>query len=115
MEKYVIKPSLQFYVVYEVTGKDKKELTNDFEKDEEGNSVKVIQNVDGFKVTTKTIVKYKRSNGTSYKDVDVEEATYPEGTKLVYVKNKGYVLAEYKMCTVDEAIEDLSVLKEAIQ
>ena len=36
MEKYVIKPSLQFYVVYEVTGKDKKELANDFEKDEEG-------------------------------------------------------------------------------
>lgn len=114
MKQYVIKPSLQFYVVYEINGEDVKELTNEFEKDEKGNSVKIIQNIDKDTLTTKQITKYKLSNGIEIKNEDKQTMKMPIGTKLVYVKGNGYVLPERNICTIDEAIEDFGVLKEAL-
>lgn len=115
MEKYVLKPSLQFYVTYEVTGDQKEELTNDFKEDEHGNSYKVIQNIDGLVLTTEMITKYKLQNGTEIKEESKLEITVLKGQKLVYVEGKGYVIPERPICKIDEAISDLSVLKGAIE
>ena len=45
MEKYVIKPSMQFYVAYEITGEQKEEIANEHEKDENGNYYTIIQKI----------------------------------------------------------------------
>ena len=115
MEKYVIKPSMQFYVAYEVTGNQKEEITNEHEKDENGNYYTIIQKIDGLKVTTKTIMSYKLENGKKIKETNTLEETYKKGTKLFYISKKGYKEAEYKMCKVSEAISDLEALKGAIE
>lgn len=115
MEKYVIKPSMQFYVAYEITGEQKEEIANEHEKDENGNYYTIIQKIDGLKVTTKTIMSYKLENGKKIKETNILEETYKKGTKLFYLPKKGYKEAELKMCKIDEAIEDLSVLKGAIE
>lgn len=115
MEKYVIKPSLQFYVGYEITGNQKEEIANEHEKDEDGNYYTIIQKIDGLKVTTKSIMGYKMSNGKKIKETNVLEETYKKGDKLFYIPKKGYKEAEFKMCKITEAIEDLTVLKGAIE
>lgn len=115
MEKYVIKPSMQFYVAYEITGNQHEEIANEHEKDEKGNYYTIVQKVDGFKVTTKTIMSYKLENGNKIKETNILEETYKKGTKLFYLSKKGYKEVEYKMCKVSEAISDLETLKGAIE
>lgn len=118
MEKYVIKPSLQFYVTYTITGDQHEELTDTFVKDEQGNSVKVVQTIDGLTLKTKRILTYKlgyMGNAFSTKETATEITKLRVGIKLVYVENKGYVLPERNICKIDEAIDDLKVLKTSIE
>lgn len=114
MEKYVIRPSLQFYVTYLVTGEQKEEITNDFEQDEDGNSLKIVQNIDGLKLTTKTTSTYKLKNGVEIKETSKMEMKMDKPQRLVYVAGKGYDIPERKICKIEEAIEDLEVLKGAL-
>lgn len=115
MEKYVIKPNLGFYVAYEITGEQHEEIANEHEKDENGNYYTVLQKIDGLKLTTKSVMSYKLANGKKVKETNVLEETYSKGTKLFYIAKKGYKEAEFKMCKIDEAIEDLKILKGAIE
>jgi hypothetical protein len=112
LERYVIKPSLQILAVYTVRGNQKEEIANEFKKDEEGNEIKVIQTIDKLTITTKMINKYKLKNGLEINEKSELKMKVKLGQKLVYVEGKGFVIPERTICTVEEAIEDLSVLKE---
>lgn len=114
IERYIIKPSLQLYGVYEVTGNQKEEINNEFEKDEKGNSLKIIQKIDGLKLMTKTILKVKLPNDRKYQEKKEIEEELEKGQKLVYIKNRGFVIPEMTICKIDEALSDIEVLKEVL-
>lgn len=112
LKRYVIKPSLKTLAVLEVTGEQHGEIANETKKDEEGNTFKVIQTIEGFVITTKVTTIYKLKDGTKMNEKSTLKMEVNKGQKLVYIDNKGFVLPELNICTVEEAIEDYSVLKE---
>lgn len=111
LKRYVVRPSMQVLAVYEVTGNQKEEIANEHIEEENGTILDVVQTIDGYELTTITKMTY-RNNGIDIIQNEELIMTLPENKKLVYVENKGFVVPERKICTVEEAIEDLSVLKE---
>jgi len=113
MEKYVVKPNLRMYAVYEVTG-EQKEVIEDFsETGEDGSTIKIVQELNGLVLTSERTSTYKIPKMEfPVSETVKEEITLSKGTKLVYVKYRGYVIPEVSLCTLEEAIKDLEVLKE---
>ena len=112
LKKFVRKPSLQVIAVLEVTGEQHGEIAKEIKKDEEGNNFKVIQNIDGLEITTKMVTSYKLTDGTEMEEISTLTMKVNKGQKLAYIENKGFVIPEVKICTVEEAMADLSILKE---
>lgn len=111
LKRYMINPSMQMLAVYEVTGNQEEEIANENIEEENGTSLKVIQTIKGYELITKTEMVYT-SNGVNVTQKEELVMIVPENQKLVYVKNKGFVIPERNICTIEEAIENLSVLKE---
>lgn len=98
MERFIIQPSIKLFGGITVTKETKfKDNTPDG---------KIKQELNNLKLTTKV----KRQ--LEYKGIITEEnttltQTIPEGTRLVWSEEEGYVIPPYKMYTIQEAIDEL--------
>ena len=109
LDKYVIVPNVGFYGGFIYDGEDIF-LCEDHDEDE-GYDFKVRQEIKNNYLVTNiereyTTTKDKKVKETSHLEVEIEK-----GQLLVYVEGTGYTLPEFRMCKVDEAIEQYKILK----
>jgi len=109
LDKYVIVPNVGFYGGFIYDGEDIF-LCEDHDIDE-GYDFKVRQEIKNNYLVTNiereyTTTKDKKVKETSHLEVEIEK-----GQLLVYVEGTGYTLPEFRMCKVDEAIEQYKILK----
>lgn len=108
LDKYVITPNVGFYGGFIYDGKDIF-LCDDHDEDEDYD-FKVKQEIKNNILFTDLIreykVKEKKVKEKSHLEVEIEK-----GQLLVYIEGTGYTIPEYKMCTIDEAINHISLLK----
>ena len=109
LDKYVIVPNVGFYGGFIYDGEDIF-LCEDHDEDE-GYDFKVKQEIKDNVLITDiereyTMAKDKMVKETSHLEIEIEK-----NQLLVYVEGTGYTLPEYRMCKVDEAIEQYKILK----
>ena len=108
LEKYVQKPNLTFYGAYIHDGTDI-ELCDDTER-EDDYFFNVKQRIENNVMHTEIERKYMR-NHKKILETSVQRVELEDGEILVYVTGLGFVIPEYKMCSIEEAIEDYKKIK----
>lgn len=104
-ERYIIAPSTNIYLGVKVT---KETDISDKIKTEYGTTYQTIKDL-----TLTTIVK-RKSNAYDIETKENSRLTQKvkEGTILVWIPNQGYVIPEMNVCSVQEGIDALQVLRE---
>jgi len=109
LEKYLITPNVNFYGGFIFDGEDI-DLCDDCDY-EEGYRVHIRQKIENSVLVTRLEKEYERNNGLKVKEKSYMEVKLEKGQLLVYVQGTGFVIPEYKLCTVDEAVNLMSILK----
>lgn len=109
LEKYVILPNVGFYGGYVFDGEDIF-LCEDHDTDE-GYDFKVTQKIENGTLITDLERTYTRKNGMTVTESSHQEVELEEGQLLVYVEGTGFTISEYRMCKINEAIEQYELLK----
>lgn len=109
LTKYVIAPNIRFYGGFIYDGKDMF-LCDDKEKGKDY-YVRVKQVIENNILKSDVTKRYKMQNGKKVKEKSHLEIEIEKGQKLVYVEGTGYTIPEYKMVTIDEAINHYKILK----
>ena len=109
LEKYVVMPNVGFYGGFVHDGEDIF-LCEDHDVDE-GYDFKVRQEIKDNVLITDLTREYTRKNDKKVKETSHQEVELEEGQLLVYVEGLGYTIPEYKMCKVEEAIDQFNILR----
>jgi hypothetical protein len=109
LEKYVIVPNVGFYGGFEYDGEDIF-LCDDHDTDA-GYDFKVRQEIKNNVLITDVERTYTRQNEKSVKEISHQEVELEKGQLLVYVEGIGFTISEYKMCKIDEAVQQYELLK----
>lgn len=109
LEKYVITPNVRFYGGYVYNGEDI-ELCND-KDEEEGYKVHIQDKIIDGHLIKQVEQEYTMSNSKKVKQKEYQDIELEENQLLIYVEGQGFVISEYKMLTIDEAIEKYKLLK----
>ena len=109
LDKYVILPNVGFYGGFKYDGEDRF-LCNDHDTDE-GYDFCVTQKIETDVLITDIERTYTRKNGKQVRDRSHQEVELEKDQLLVYVEGVGFTIPEYKMCKVEEAIEQYELLK----
>jgi len=113
LDKYVISPNVRFYGGYKHNGNDI-ELCDDFDEEEEY-KVHIVDKIIN-NVLIKDIEKeYKMRNGKKVKQKEHQEIELDDNQLLIYVERQGFIISEYIMLTIDEAIERYNLLKSPVE
>ena len=109
LEKYVIVPNVGFYGGVLFDGEDIA-LCDDHDTDE-GYDFHVTQKIESGVLITDLERSYLRKNGKKVTERSHQEVEIGEGQLLVYVQGVGFTIPEYRMCLIDEAIDQYKMLK----
>ena len=109
LEKYVAAPNLAFYGGFRYDGEDIF-LCDDHDADGEYD-FRVRQRIEGGRLVTELSRTYERKNGQPVTEQSQLSVGLTKGELLVYVEGIGFTVPEYAMCTVDEAMRRLGLLK----
>lgn len=109
LEKYVVVPNVGFYGGFKYDGEDIM-LCDDHDTDE-GYDFKVVQKIVGDVLITDIERTYMRKNGKKVTEQSHQEVEIEKGQLLVYVQGVGFTIPEYRMCRIDEAIEQYNLLR----
>lgn len=113
LEKYVITPNVRFYGGYIHNGEDI-ELCNDYEEQEEY-KISIKDKIIKGHLIKEIIQEYKMRNGKTVKQKEEQDIELAENQLLIYVEGKGFIISEYIMLTIDEAIERYKLLKSPVK
>ncbi len=109
LEKRVIYPDVEFYGAYRHNGEDIY-LCNDIEKDKKSKlqiECYIINNILTTNITKSYITKY----GKKVKEKSTQKVELQDNELLVYVQGLGFVIPEYNMVTIQEAIDLYKIIK----
>ncbi len=109
LKKYVITPNVGFYGGYVHTGEDI--LLCDDHDEDEGYDFKVMQKIVNNVLVTDLSRVYETTNGKKVIETSHMEIELEEGQLLVYVQGTGFTIPEYRMCQIDEAINQYEIIK----
>lgn len=109
LEKYVVLPNVDFYGGWKYDGEDIL-LCDDCDETEE-RGIRITQRIENGKLISHIRKRYKLRNEKTVTEDVYKETELDEGQLLVYVAEKGFVLPEYLMATIDEAISQYELLK----
>lgn len=109
LDKYVVLPNVRFYGGFIYDGEDIF-LCEDHDTDE-GYDFKVKQEIKNNYLVTDIEREYTTAKDKTIKETSHLEVEIEKGQLLVYVEGTGYTLPEFKMCKVDEAIDQFNILK----
>ena len=108
LEKIVVVPNVGFYGGFYYDGEDIF-LCDDHDTDA-GYDFKVTQQIVDHVLITDITKTYVLKNGKQVSEQSHLEVELEDGQLLVYVEGVGFTLPEYRMCKVDEAIEQYQLL-----
>ena len=109
LEKYVVLPNVDFYGGWKYDGEDIF-LCDDCEESEE-RGIRITQRIESGKLISHIRKHYILRNGKKVTEDVYKETELDEGQLLVYVAEKGFVLPEYVMAPIEEAISQYELLK----
>lgn len=109
LRKYVIVPNIGFYGGFLYDGEDIF-LCEDHDTDD-GYDFKVTQKIENDVLVTDMERTYERKNGKKVTEQSHQEVEVEKNQLLVYVQGQGFCIPEYRMCEIDEAIEQYNLLK----
>ena len=109
LEKRVIYPDVQFYGAYIHTGEDIY-LCDDVEEDED-TKVRIECYIKDNVLYTNIERCFKTVKGRIVNEEIHQSISVNKGEVLVYVQGSGFVVPEYKMVTIPEAIELYKILE----
>lgn len=113
LEKYVITPNVRFYGGYIHNGEDI-ELCNDYEEQEDY-KISIKDKIIKGHLIKEIVQEYKMRNGKTVKQKEEQDIELAENQLLIYVEGKGFIISEYIMLTIDEAIERYKLLKSPVK
>lgn len=113
LDKYVISPNVRFYGGYKHNGNDI-ELCDDFEE-EEDYKVHIHDRIINNVLIKDVEREYKMKNSKRVKQKEHQEVELENNQLLIYVEEQGFVISEYIMLTIDEAIERYNLLKSPVK
>ena len=109
LDKYVIVPNVRFYGGFIYDGEDIF-LCEDHDTDE-GYDFKVRQEIKNNYLVTDIEREYTTAKDKTIKETSHLEVEIEKGQLLVYVEGTGYTLPEFRMCKIDEAINQFNILR----
>ena len=81
-------------------------------KEDEVSKMVVKQKIKGVKFKTETTLETTLKNGEKMKEKSCVELELKEGTRLIWLEGKGYILPGEKFQTLKEIQEDIEYLKD---
>lgn len=81
-------------------------------KEDDVSKMTVKQKIKGLKFKTETILETTLKNGEKMKEKSCVELELKEGTRLIWLDGKGYILPGEKFQTLKEIREDIEYLKD---
>lgn len=81
-------------------------------KEDEVSKMVVKQKIKGLKFKTETTLETTLKNGEKMKEKSCVELELKEGTRLIWLEGKGYILPGEKFQTLKEIQEDIEYLKD---
>lgn len=103
VERFILKPRLQLFFG--------RTITKDLEFDEYTDNKEIHQILNNCVLTTIINKEYKNDILETKEETKLEQKLQ-EGQVLIWTEEMGYVLPEYSMTTIEEAIDDLKPLIE---
>lgn len=100
---YVVQPSIKLFGGIKVTKETKFDTYNDDKT--------VHQTMENLVLTTE-VNRTSDYNGIKSTEKSVMTTEVPEGTVLIWGEQEGYIIPQYKMVRVEEAIETLEQVND---
>ena len=110
LERFFIAPN--YTPVLGLTVTKDTDIEDEDYKEDEMSKMTVKQKIKGLKFKTETTLETTLKNGEKMKEKSCVELELKEGTRLVWLDGKGYILPGEKFQTLKEIREDLEYLKD---
>ncbi|MFG6319601.1 MAG: hypothetical protein K1W33_07110 [Clostridia bacterium] len=110
LERFFITPN--YTAVLGLTVKKNTDIEDEFEKSDEVSKMTVKQTIHGTKFKTEKILETTLQNGEKMKEITNIELDLNEGTRLIWLDGKGYVLPNENFQTMEEIRRDIEYLKD---
>lgn len=110
LEKRVIYPDVQFYGAYVHDGEDIY-LCNDIDELDEDSKIEIENYIKDNVLYTNIKRQYKTVKGRMVTEEVNQTITVNKGEVLVYIQGSGFIVPEYNMITIPEAIDLYKLLE----
>ena len=110
LERFFMMPN--YTAVLGVTVKKDTDIEDEETKEDEVSKMTIKQHIKGLKMTTETTLETILNDGTKMKEHSTLELELIEGTRLIWIEGKGYILPGEQFQTIDEISEDIEYLKD---
>lgn len=110
LERLFIAPN--YTAVLGLTVKKDTDVEDEFEKEDEVSKITVKQTIHGTTFKTEKTLETTLKDGEKMKEVSNIEIELKEGTRLIWLDGKGYILPGEKFQTMQEIREDIDCLKD---
>lgn len=110
LERFFIAPN--YTPVLGLTVNKDTDIEDEEVKEDEISKLTIQQKIKGLKFITETTLETTLKNGEKMKETSKVELELNEGTRLVWLEGKGYILPGEKFQTIAEIREDLEGLKD---
>lgn len=110
LERFFMTPN--YTAVLGLTVNKDTDVEDEFENKDERGNMKVQQTIHGTKFTTEKTLEFILDNGINMKETSKVELDLKEGTRLIWLEGKGYILPGENFSTITEIREDIESLKD---
>ena len=110
LERFFIAPN--YTPVLGLTVTKHTDVEDEETREDEVSKMTVKQKIKGLKFKTETTLETTLKNGEKMKEKSCVELELQEGTRLVWLEGKGYILPGENFKTLAEIREDLEYLKD---
>ena len=110
LERFFMAPN--YTPVLGLTVTKKTDIEDEEVKEDEVSKMVVKQKIKGLKFKTETTLETTLKNGEKMKEKSCVELELKEGTRLIWLEGKGYILPGEKFQTLKEIQEDIEYLKD---
>lgn len=110
LERFFMAPN--YTPVLGVTVKKDTDIEDETSKVGEVSKLTVKQKIKGLIFTTETILETTLANGEKMKEHSNVQLELKEGTRLIWLEGKGYILPNEKFQSMEEIRQDLEYLKD---
>ena len=110
LERFFMLPN--YTPVLGVTVTPETDIEDQEEKKDDNGTIIIKQKIKGLNFIIEEELETVLENGETLKSFSKREIELKEGTRLIWLEGKGYILPSEKFGTIEEIIENYNCLKE---